>query len=308
MTRRLPMLTIVLALIGLVFPAGGRLSAQSAPASQADNRPLTPEEIHALVDRAIAAQHRDDAVLNTYERIERQIARAGADSHVTEAKTYRVVPTGSGTLRLLIKEGEKPVSQETYIRQLRAWQEVLTIAVNPDDPREKTAEEKQRKKMKDRAEFVDAARDAFHVSWSGRETHDGRTYAKLILEPNPQFRPKSRSQELLTHARATIWIDESSGHLARGEAEIIRDISFGGGILGKIYRGGHFSMEQSEVTPGIWLPRRYQYDFVGRKLFFGFEVHESTEVRHYQKIGGPKEALAIVRQDIQSGRGSPGDP
>jgi hypothetical protein len=310
MTRRLPLLIFTVTLATLVLPASRGPSAPIAPASQAGNRPLTPEEIHALVDRVIAAQHRDDALLNTYERIERHVARTGggADSHVTKDKTYRVVPTGSGTLKLLIKESEKPVSQETYLRQLRTWQEILAIAVNPDDPREKGSEEKQQKKMKDRAEFVEAARGAYHISWSGRETRDGRAYAKLLLEPNPQFRPKSRSEDILTHARARIWIDELSGHLARIEADIIRDISFGGGILGKVYRGGHFSMEQSEVTPGVWLPRRYQQDFVGRKLFFGFEIHETTEISRYQKIGGPKEALAIVRQDIQSGRGIPGDP
>jgi hypothetical protein len=309
MTRRLPILTTVLALAALAFLASRGPSAQTAPGSRAGDRPLTPEEIRALIDRVIVAQHRDDALLNTYERIEHQLARSGgADTHVTEDKIYRVVPTGSGTLKLLIKEDEKPVSQEAYLRQMRTWLEVLAIAVNPNDPREKASEEKLGKKMKDRVELVDAAKGAFHISWSGRETRDGRTYTKLLLEPNPQFRPKSRSADILTHARATIWIDESSGHLARGEADIIRDISFGGGILGKVYRGGHFSMEQSEVTPGVWLPRRYQYDFVGRKLFFGFEVHETTEISRYQKIGGPREALALVRQEIQAGKGIPGDP
>jgi hypothetical protein len=155
---------------------------------------------------------------------------------------------------------------------------------------------------------VDAGRQGYQATWLGRYAHDGHVYAKLLLEPRPEFQPHSRSAEMLTHARATIWIDEASGQLARGNAEIIKDISFGGGILGKIYRGGRLDMQQAEIAPGVWFPTRYQYDFVGRKFLFGFEVHEYTEISHYRWLGTPQEALALVRRELQSGEGIPGDP
>ena len=306
--RRLFILVMACSLAGLGAAQRNSTETRRSNTSSQERTP-TLDEVRAMADHAIAGQHQDDAAINDYERIERHVVRTSAtNDRITEDKTYRVVPTGAGTLKLLIKEGGKPVSRDEYLRQLRVWEEVLEVAVNPNDPRARADQEKWQKRMKDREDLVDAARKAYHAKWLGRDTRDGRVCAKLLLEPNPEFQPRSRSAEILTHARATIWIDETSGQLARGNAEIIKDISFGGGILGKIYRGGRFDMEQSEIAPGVWFPMRYQYDFVGRNFLFGFELHEYTEISHYRRLGTPREALALVRSELQSGQAIPGDP
>jgi hypothetical protein len=90
--------------------------------------------------------------------------------------------------------------------------------------------------------------------------------------------------------------------MVRGEAHITRDISFGGGILGKVYRGGVFSMEQAEVSPGIWEPTRYQYDFGGRKFVFSFDEHEVVEASRYRRVGPPKDALVVVQNELASSK------
>ena len=96
--------------------------------------------------------------------------------------------------------------------------------------------------------------------------------------------------------------------LVRAEAHVVRDISFGGGILGKLYRGGVFAFAQSEVAPGIWLPTRYQYDYTARKFLFTFEQHQWIEVSHYRRVGSPKEALALVQSELASGKTLTADP
>jgi hypothetical protein len=75
---------------------------------------------------------------------------------------------------------------------------------------------------------------------------------------------------------------------------------FGGGIAGRIYRGGHFVIEQKEVSPGIWLPSLYTYDVDGRKFLFSFGVHERTEVSHYQRIGPPAQAVETLRSELNA--------
>jgi hypothetical protein len=82
----------------------------------------------------------------------------------------------------------------------------------------------------------------------------------------------------------------------------------GGGILGKLYKGGVFTMEQAEVAPGVWLPTRYRFDFSGRKFLFGFEEHQSIESSHYHYIGSAKEALAEAQSELASGKPLAGDP
>jgi hypothetical protein len=293
------------AVAGLVMLGALPAGTQNAPANETPSQ----AELVALVDRTIARQHQDDAALTAYERVERHVVRtAGSSPRILEDKTYRSVPTGTGTMKLLVRDDGHAVDEQTYGRELQTWVQLLEIATHPDDPRQKESVAKAEKKSKDRAALVDAARRAYRFTWLGRETRDGRVLDKLQLEPNPDFRPSSLTTEILTHARAIIWIDDETGHLTRAEADIIRDVSFGGGILGKVYRGGHFEMIQSEVAPGLWLPTRYQYDFTGRKFLFTFGVHEFTEISQYRRDGPPSHALEIARQDLASGRSFAGDP
>jgi hypothetical protein len=305
MTRRFFILagTLGLTMLGASSPAGSR----AAPQRPEDNRPLSHEEVVALADRAIANQHHSDQAILEYDRVEHVVQRSGGGSpRILLDKTYRVVPTGTGTLKLLLKDSGKPVDAETYRKELSSWEQNLAASTGiPNFPQ---SDAKFQKRMKDRAELVDAMRQAFRATWLGREWSNGRVLEKIQLEPNPEFRPHSLLTEILTHARAVIWVDSQTAHVARAEAEIIRDISFGGGILGKVYRGAHFEMEQAEIAPGVWLPTRYQYDFSARKFLFIFEQHELTEVSRFRRLGAPAQALAVVRHELESKAPFNGDP
>ena len=48
----------------------------------------------------------------------------------------------------------------------------LEMALKPDDSKAKTAYAKFQKRKRDRAELVDAARDAFVPKWVGQETRE----------------------------------------------------------------------------------------------------------------------------------------
>ncbi|MGA8222270.1 MAG: hypothetical protein WB780_11500 [Candidatus Acidiferrales bacterium] len=277
-------------------------AAQQAP-------PPSDDEIRDRTAKVISNQHHDDDVVEQYERTERHVERtSGSDGRILEDKTYRVVPTGLGTMKLLLKDGNKPSDPAEYIKQLQAWKETLELVLKPDDSRTKTATAKWQKKRHDRAELVDAAHDAFTMKWIGRETFHGRLCDVLQLEPDSNFHPHTLFQEALTRVSVKIWIDHDTNQIARGEARVIHDLSFGGGILGKLYRGGVFSLEQSEVAPGLWLPTRYQYDYTARKLLFTSEQHQYIEVSRYRLVGPPKQALAIVQNELASGKSGIGDP
>ncbi|MBI3484433.1 MAG: hypothetical protein HY012_04690 [Acidobacteria bacterium] len=280
--------------------------AAAAAASRQEARPLSPDEIRALVDRAISNQHRNDDILAEYERREhRQARKDESDTLLSEDKTFRVVPTGTGTLRLLVEQDGRPVSPDLYRRQLRDLEQALAWALVPAENKQKRRVEKFDKRSRERAEMVDAIRDAFLFTWQGRESSNGRSLVRLLFEPNPVFKPRSRNTEMFRHARAVVWIDEAAAQLVRIEAGIATDISIGGGILGKIYRGGRFVLEQSQVAEGVWFPVRYEYNFAGRKFLFGFELHEVTLASAYRRIGPPKEALAVVRHELSNASPAP---
>ena len=282
-----------------ILPLALATLSPAALDARGDDRAPTPEEQRALLDRVIASQHHDDAAIELYERIERQLVRKGGhDSGPAEDKTFRVVPTGTGTLRVQTAENRRPIDAELYRKQLRELEQALLNSLNPNVPRHKQVQEKFARRQRERAESVEATRNAFLYTWLGRETRDGRVLAKFRLEPNPAYKPTSRTTSLFAHVRGTAWVDEAAGQLARIEVEVFRNISFGGGVLGKVYRGSRVAMEQADVAPGIWLPVRYAYDFMGRKFLFGFELHEITEASNYHRIGPPEEALAAIRREL----------
>ena len=314
---RWPKLAANFTMAAALLAAFGNISAaaqsESASAAQftpsSDQTPLTPSQLHDLVVRTIANQHRNDAAVDLFERLERQVERnASTPSRILEDKTYRVVPTGSGNIKILVKVRGQPVSVAGYQRDLHTWQAILSVAVHPGDPRQAASLAKQKRKLKDRAYFVDTVPDAYRISWIGRDVRDGRNFEKLLLEPNFNYVPRGNSTDWLVHARAMVWIDSQAAQVAQIDAQIIRDISFGGGILGKIYHGGHFIMDQAEASSGIWEPILFQYDIAGRKFLFPFEMHVITEDSRYCFIGTPEQALALANRDLAAGGNFSGDP
>jgi hypothetical protein len=305
------------AVLALGFPAASAVTTQAATqtgaprhaTSQASPLPNdfseapSAAEIDARAQRLAANQHRDDEALKQYERVERHTdLTAGPNPRTLEDRTFRVVPTGTGTLKILLKENGTPTNPTDYRRQLQAWEDVLQLMLRPEDSRAKSAYEKYDRRNQQRAEFIDTMIDSFTPKWLGRETLNGRTCDVFQLDLKPDFHPHSMLQDALSHISAKAWVDRDSDQLVRGEAHIMRDIWFGGGILGKVYRGGVFSMEQGEVAPGIWEPTRYQYDFGGRKFFFSFDEHQVVEASHYHRVGPPKEALILVQNELASAK------
>lgn len=128
---------------------GDRVPAKAESRRQASLQSPAPSdaEIRERGQKLIQNQHLDDAALEQYERIEHQVNRsAGASPRILEDKLYRVVPTGTGTLKILLKEDNQAADPVLYRQQLRTWKELLELAVKPDDPRAKLAYSKWRKR------------------------------------------------------------------------------------------------------------------------------------------------------------------
>ncbi len=313
MRVRLAISALILALsIAATSPcARSQVRAATGASTVANSavRPPTEAEIRERREKLLANQHRNDEELSLYERIERHIDRTGGPNPQTIAeRTYRVVPTGGGTLKILIENKGVAVTPGDYLRQLETWQDILEMMSNPENPKARAALAKYQKRERDRAQFVDAAEDAYLPKWLARETRNGRSCDVFELDPNPAFHPRTVLQEAFAHVVAKIWVDRDAVQIVRAEGHVMSDISFGGGILGKLYQGSLVSMEQQEVAPGVWLPVRYQYDFAGRKFIFPFSGHQLIEVSHYRRVGPPQQALALVRSELASGKAFSEDP
>lgn len=283
--------------------------AQSETSAPKPVQAPTDAELRDRGLKLIANQHKNDEALDQYERIEHEVDRTGgANPRTLVDKTTRLAPNGSGTTKILLEDSGRRVTPEEYRRELLVWQNVAQFMLTPNDERTKSASSKYSKRKQTRTQLVDAMMGAFTLKWIGREMRNGRDCDVVTLTPSAGFHPKSIFEEALTHASAKIWVDHDANQLVRAEALITSDISVGGGVLGKLYKGGTFVMEQTEAAPGVWLPSRYRYDFTGRKFLFSFEEHQSIEASHYRYIGSAKEALAVVQAELASGQAMSGDP
>ena len=279
----------------LFAAAQDRVPAVGQGAIVAGNPAPPPEQLRALVARAVQNQHANDRALEEFERVEHAVERKTENGELLFDRTRLVVPFGTGTMKLPMAENGVPNPPEDFRKQLEYAVSILERSTHPEASADSI---KYQKRLHDRSELVDAAGRAFRLTWAGRETLNGRTLAKILLEPDPSFKPPTRLAVVLQHIRATMWVDEAQSQFVRLEGNIISDVYFGGGFAGKIAQGGRFVMEQQEASPGVWLPTLLVYNVDGRKFMFPFGVHERTEISRYRRIGPPAQALEFIRNEL----------
>lgn len=250
-----------------------------------------------MIDRVVSNQKQNDRAMDLYERTERvEIRKNGNDPQPSAVRISRVIPAGTGNGKISVGPDGKPVDATSYHEELAKIVKALSWAVE-DGRRQREAYERIAKKKRERDELIDATRTAFFYTFAGREYRNGLMLSKYAIAPNPGFRPTSRMASVFTKVRGYVWIDESSGQLARIEGDVIEDISVAL-FLGKVYKGSHFMQERYEATLGVWLPTFSQYDFDGRKFFSSFSIHERTFYSNYHLLGPPREALVALRAEL----------
>jgi hypothetical protein len=264
--------------------------------------PLSAAEQHSLIERIFANQHADDQALPLFERVEHEQAHGReGDPSTVEDKVVRIVPMGVGLARITLQDHGHALDAAAILQEESFVEHQLEIAADANNPQTKRDREKADHRAHDRAELINAAHDAFTYTWDGRELRNGKVYAKFRLTANPSYKSTSRYADMMTHAVATIWVDEAAAQVSHVEADLTSDITIGGGIVAKVYKGGKVVMDQYEVEPGVWEPTFAQYDFAGRKFLFSLEIHERTETSKYKRIGSPDQALVVIRRELSSG-------
>jgi len=290
-----------------VLAATGAAKAQQNQKPIHDDTPMTLEEIRALVARAIADQHADDSELNEYDRTEHTIARDSGKEAAPVETVDRVFPIGTGDVRVELDRDGKPVDAAAVEQAWRNIEKYLAVRSHPDDPAIRPEFERTQRRERAHAEMVDAIGGAFHFRWEGRVTRDGRPMIELAFEPDPSYKSSARFAAVFAHTAGNVWFDESSGQVARLEAKLREDVPFYGGLIAKLYRGSWITIAQSEVAPGVWLPRQASYDIEGRKFLFAASWRGQIDASAYRRVGPPAEALTLVQREHGEAISSEGD-
>jgi hypothetical protein len=212
---------------------------------------ISPQE---LVREAIQNEANDNSHSLLFTWMER-------NDHGQVSQTERLVDTPQGTVSRVVLIDGKPLTPE----QQRAEDQRIHNMMDPAQ---------MRRKLKERQEddehtrkLLSAIPDAFDFQFLGSYIGpNGHKFTRLAFTPRPGFNPPSRESAVFTGMRGTMLVDETTRRIAQIDGMLFKEVNFGWGILGKLYKGGRFFIEKSEVTPTHWETTRTILHFDGKIL------------------------------------------
>jgi hypothetical protein len=235
------------------------LRAAAAGAAQA------PEPGQALVDRALANE------LQAAQDASHPMRYILHKSSPRLISTKAICETREGAVAMLLSINDQPLNADDQQKEQARLDALLADA----------GLQKHRKQSED----ADAARalkvlralpGAFLYQYAGGEDSPSGKLAKFTFKPNPGFNPPDLETQVLAAMTGAIWIDIAHERITRLEGHLERDVDFGWGILGRLYKGGSITIEQADVGSGQWRMVRFQMQMSGR-VFFRTRVFDTTE-------------------------------
>ncbi len=185
-------------------------------------------------------------------------------------KTKEVVQTGLGSFERLVAVNGQPLNAE---EQKDEKERIGNLVRNPAE--QQRLEQTKKKDAEQCKTFFKMLPDALTFIYAGR---DG-DLIKLSYRPNPSFQPPSREARVFHEMEGEMWVHETQRRLVRIRGQLIADVTFAGGLLGHLEKGGHFNVEQRELLPGRWDLTFMEVDMKGKALLFKTIAVQEKEYR-----------------------------
>ncbi|MGD0292496.1 MAG: hypothetical protein ABSB30_01445 [Terracidiphilus sp.] len=117
--------------------------------------------------------------------------------------------------------------------------------------------------------------DAFLYEYAGEENGCYR----LRFRPNPDYSAHSIEARIFHAMSGELWVSATNKRLVRLDGHLNQDVSFGFGILGRLYKGGWFSLQRTQVSSTDWKTQRFELHMNGRAILFKIITQEISELR-----------------------------
>ncbi len=158
-------------------------------------------------------------------------------------ETREVVEARSGSLDRLIALAGKPLSGA---EQHDEMQRILRLS--HDRAEQQKLEQAHQKDEEQYNAFLRIIPQAFLFERAGESDH----LVRLSFKPSPSFQPSSRVERVLQEMAGEIWVDAAQNRLALIHGVLMNDVKFAGGFLGRLERGGEFTLKRTEIAPDQW--------------------------------------------------------
>ncbi|MGH9353305.1 MAG: hypothetical protein ACRD2G_14285 [Terriglobia bacterium] len=264
-------------------------AAASCKALPKDSPSHAPVDVQRLIQNAAANQ------ISSMKNQPRAYKYAHQEILSGSKQTTLEVETPEGMVARLTEVDGHPPSEKQCRRNLALLDRIAS------SPRLQRARLKdQQEETVRREQLFRAIPEAFIFEYAGTDKSTG--WIKVNYRPNPDFHPRSHVGGVLTGLAGVMWVDPSSEHLVKIDGRVIKPVTFGWGILAKLYPGGRYQMEQQRLPDGDWKLATLDVHLHGTMLVIKKLNVDMTEIyRSYQEVGsnltlpGAVEMLKRVR-------------
>jgi hypothetical protein len=266
----------IFVLLLLSVSAATNLMAQKRPA------PPQPADYLALIERASANEAHALENPVPFQFTERLTWAWGSE-------TRSVIETAEGRADRIVLFHDEPLQPDQQEKQKHRLEKLLR-----DRDAVKNELQDWKSETQHRIKMVKAFPKAVLFVFDGREDN----LLRFSFRPNPEFSPKDRETQLYRGMEGFVWIEPTQERIVRVEGKLVKDVSFGWGVLGHLNKGGIYEIAQTVVAPGVWRTTTLNVDVKGRIfLISGFRFFREEHDAHYRPTPastGYRDAVASL--------------
>ena len=180
---------------------------------------------------------------------------------------FWVAQTDDGEIQRLVEEDEHPVP-------LSKQQELIQTFMQSPEARKKQVAEINH----DRQQIIALMR-LLPAGFIWTQTSANSSVMCFHFEPSPHFHPPTREARVFSGMAGDLIADSRQYRVLSVRGHLIRDVTFGGGLFGRLKQGGFFSIEQDQVGLTLWQLKAVHVHLYGNALLFKSIALEEDDER-----------------------------
>lgn len=135
--------------------------------------------------------------------------------------------------------------------------------------------------------------------WTQTSATDTNT--TLHFEPDPHFHPPTREARVFAGMSGDLVADNQQHRIHKMSGHLIHEVTFGGGLLGRLKQGSSFAIEQEPVGQGFWELTVIHVHLQGNALLFhSVSLEQEDERSHFapepEDVSLDQAAELVMRQ------------
>jgi len=208
------------------------------------------------------------------------------------SETRSVIETTEGRADRIVLFNGEPLSPEQQEKQQHRLEKLLS-----DHDAVKNELKDQKSETQRRIRIIKAFPNAFLFDFAGVE----RGLLRFNFRPDPDFSPKDRETQMYRGMEGSVWIEPAQERIVRIEGMLVKDVSFGWGIVGHLNKGGIYKIAQTQLAPEKWRITTLDVNLKGKMfLFNSFRFQRKETNSRFQPVSPEMNFPEAVNELLSS--------